>query len=303
MAFALSHQKKLSDAVKAVAIAELEEAVNILTKQPNGLHEAVHDTRKKFKRVRGLYRLVRFGARGFARKENARIRTMAASLSAERDATALLECVDFLRAAGSDGRTDSALAKLEVALARRRALHAAPDVQLHGKVKAAVVTCRAAINAVSSLRIDNDDAIRVITRGWEKALLDAQVALMAAQATGLEEDFHELRKRSQDYWMFCALMSPLWPSAMKAKADDAKALAGLLGNEHDLSVLIALLDSREALDIKPDARKVASATALTTRKRLRKQAIRQGKRIFADDAKDEARAIKALWLANTGKQA
>lgn len=297
MSYTLNPEKPLSETFRSVAVSQLEDAAKILKHQPKGLHEAVHDARKKLKRVRGLYRLIRPGAKEFARTENVRIREMASSLSAERDATALIECVGLLRAKNPGPEADIALAQLEQALQARRADAAAPDAQLQDKVKAAIRTCHEAINAASSHHFDDDNkaAAKVIAKGWRKTLSDAQVALMTAQATGLNEDFHELRKRSQNYWMYCALVSPAWPSALKAKRKDAKSLADTLGNEHDMSVLITLLDSDEHLTISAAARALSSKTAFSVRKKLRKQAIRAARRIFTDEAKDEAVIIKKLW--------
>lgn len=297
MSYTLKPEKPFSETFRSVAVSQLEDAVKILKHQPKGLHEAVHDARKKFKRVRGLYRLVRPGAKEFSRAENTRIRDMAASISAERDATALLECVDRLREKNPSPKADMALAHLETALQKRRSGTAAPDGQLQEKVKAAIQTCHAAIDAAASHHFDDDDrpAAKIIAKGWKKTLSDAQVALMTAQATGMDEDFHELRKRSQNYWMYCALVSDVWPSAMKAKRKDAKSLADVLGNEHDLSVLIALLESEEKLMLSAEDRALSCKVAVSTRKRLRKQAIRSARRIFTDEAKDEAIIIRKLW--------
>jgi CHAD domain-containing protein len=60
--------------------------VAVLKDQPAGVHEAIHDGRKSFKRPRSLYRLIACDAPLFQKQENARIRDVARNLSTVRNA-------------------------------------------------------------------------------------------------------------------------------------------------------------------------------------------------------------------------
>nr|WP_272213582.1 CHAD domain-containing protein [Marinicella sp. W31]MDC2879540.1 CHAD domain-containing protein [Marinicella sp. W31] len=302
MAFALDPEKSFDAAVRKAAISQLEDAVKTLKKQPDGLHEAIHDARKKFKRVRGLYRLIRPIAKDFAEAENARIRDMATDLAGGRDATALIECAAYLRAFLHDGTTDMALARLEAALFARRTSAAVSDTELRQKVKAAIHTCREAIAAIEGADFDEDrtSAAKYLSKGWKKQLSNAQVALMTAQAEGDDDDFHELRKKSQTYWMFCALLSPAWPTALKVKRDGAKALADVLGHEHDLSMLLSLLDDSNALPLNAETLATCRQTATSTRAQLRRRAIKMARKTFGDEAHVEAKIIRTLWKKRVG---
>ena len=55
------------------------------------------------------------------------------------------------------------------------------------------------------------------------------------------EDFHEWRKRVKYHWYHCRLLKNLYKPLMKARRDEAKHLADLLGDDHDLSMLDLLL--------------------------------------------------------------
>ena len=55
------------------------------------------------------------------------------------------------------------------------------------------------------------------------------------------EDLHELRKRVKDHWYHVRLLRAAWPPVMTAWADEAHVLAEQLGDDHDLSVLAAVL--------------------------------------------------------------
>ncbi|MBB4122765.1 CHAD domain-containing protein [Martelella radicis] len=297
MAFSLDPDKPFDAAFRKVAVSQLEDAIKALRKQPRGLDEAVHDARKKFKRVRGLLRLIRPAAKDFSRAENARIRDMAADLSGGRDATALIECAAYLRGLADDGGRDMALSRLETTLRERRDSAAVSDAALRKKAKEAIHTCRDAIAAIeeAAFHADRSAAAKCIGKAWKKQLANAQVALMTVQADGADGDFHELRKKSQTYWMFCALLSPAWPSALKAKRNDAKALADLLGHEHDLSMLLQLLDSPDAPGLDSETLATCRDAALETRAQLRRRAIKSARKTFGDEPDVEARIIRTLW--------
>ncbi|TPW32507.1 CHAD domain-containing protein [Martelella alba] len=297
MAFEIDPDKPFNEAFRAVATEELTKAITLLTERPDGLHEAVHAARKRFKRLRGLYRFARADAKGFARRENARIREMSASLSAERDATALIETVGYLRGLGPDGSTDMALYALERALTVRRDDIAMSDGALERKVTVAIGTCKAAMDAIKAHEFapGRKTAASRIATGWYRMLSAAQVALMSARAGGTDEDFHELRKRSQDYWMFSSLAVLIWPSGFSARRERAKRLADLLGHEHDLSVLLALLGSTAGLAISDGQAGTVVKAALAERACLRKTAIKLARPLYSDDPDREAQVIERLW--------
>lgn len=299
MAFSLDPAHAFDAAVRKVAVSQLEDAIHVLKKQPGGIHEAIHDARKKFKRVRGLYRLVRPAAKAFARAENARIRDMALSLSADRDATAIIECVRYLRLNAADGETDMALARLEAALIVRRDAIALSQDELQKKVEAAIGVCLEAIAAVERQEFDSCKPEKAIAKAWKKQLDAAHVAVMAARADATVEHFHELRKEAQTYWVFSALVVPIWPTALKAKRSAAKSLAELIGQEHDLSVLLAFLDGAEGPDLPAEIIAACRQSALFQRNLLRRRAVKAARKVFDDEAEVEAAVIRSLWRLRT----
>ena len=97
MTFAFHPKRPFTEDFRAVGGEQIERAIAMLEVQPEGVHEAIHDARKSFKRLRSLYRLVVADAPLFQRQENARFRAMARNLSTFRDAAALVENAGYLR--------------------------------------------------------------------------------------------------------------------------------------------------------------------------------------------------------------
>src|SRR5688572_7871048 len=80
--------------VRRIAAGEVEAALEEIAAGAN-TGEAVHNARKRLKKLRALLRLVRPEFRRF-RKENATIRKVADQLSAARDARVLVDTLDSL---------------------------------------------------------------------------------------------------------------------------------------------------------------------------------------------------------------
>ncbi|CDN49347.1 CHAD domain-containing protein [Neorhizobium galegae] len=297
MAYRLRPAKSFTDEFRSVAESQLSHAIRLLEDQPDGPHEAVHDARKRFKRLRALYRLVQPDAKTFRRQENTRIRDMAQTLSAVRDATALIETVDYLAGHAGSPEEFSALSTASKALTERRDRIASEEHDLPAKMAAAVDTCRAAIAALDDLDLDDDPhkTAKRLARAWKDQHEKALGALAGCEEHGDAETYHELRKCGQTYWMHLSLLGAIWPSAMLAKQQQAKALVDLLGHEHDLSVLTGLVNESPELFGDSDTLARVLGAIITRQQALRHEALEAAHEVFADSAETESGLIALLW--------
>jgi len=298
MAYRIRSDRPFTRELRKTAAGELERAIALITEQPEGLHEAIHQARRKLKRARALYRLVAADAKSFQKRENARLRDIAHALSLARDATALIETAAYLEDHALNAEEREALAHARTALTARRDAMAANETDLPQKAEAAVEACREAVRALDELSFaDSRQATaKRIAKGWRSNLSRAKEAVAACRTDAHEEVFHELRKCAQDYSMHLALLRDLWPSAMTAKLTEAKALVTVLGHEHDLALLVALLD-REP-DVLNGGAELAHLLGAVIRQQqaLRREALEIAEHLFADPPKAEAGIIETLWL-------
>lgn len=297
MAYRLRPAKPFTAEFRSVAESQLLKAIRLLEEQPDGPHEAVHDARKRFKRIRALYRLIQPDAKEFRRRENARIRDMARTLSAVRDATALVETVDYLASLAGSAEETAALAFASKTLTERRDRIAAEEHDLSAKMRAAVATCHEAIGAIEEIQLDDDPpkTARRLAKVWKKQRLRAHSALAACVEHGDAEAYHELRKCGQTYWMHLSLLGEIWPSAMLAKQMQAKELVDLLGHEHDLSVLTGLVNENPELFGDGDTLALILGAIIARQQALRHEALEKAEDVFADGAETESSHIATLW--------
>ncbi len=298
MPYRIRPDRDLATELRSVARHQLDHAVNVLQARPDGLHEAIHEARKKFKRVRNLFRLVAKADKEFFRTENRRLGDAGRSLSRIRDATALMDTVAHLTAFANEEEAET-LDATRTVLELRRDDIAANETDLEDKVAGVVAECRAAIEALDVLDLPSKPgpAARLIAKGWLKCLKRAHAALEGCRGEGHGEAFHDLRKAAQAYWMNLSLVRDLWPSALSAKRRDAKHLVDLLGHEHDLTVVTELFDTEPDLFGNGEDQSFLLAIIIRRQQELRREALDLAETVFADDARWEAGVIETLWTA------
>lgn len=299
MPYRIRPGRPFGEEVAAVASEQLNRAIAALEEQPEGLHEAVHEARKKFKRVRSLYRLVALDQKTFRAAENARLRDTARTLSVVRDAAALIETVTYLENHALNDEEKSALSHARAALTERRDALALAETDLSDKVAAAISACHDASAALESASFPSSPrkAAKMLAKGWRKGLGRGRAALDDCHHSVHEEVFHELRKAGQAYWMNLSLLRGIWPSAMHAKRAEAKALVDTLGHEHDLALLADLLDRETGLIGGGEEFSHLLGAIIRQQQELRRNALALAERVFADTPEREGMIIEALWIA------
>ena len=297
MSYRIRPSEHFTAEFKAVGTGQLTLAIAALTHRPEGLAVAIHDARKKFKRLRSLYRLAAADIPAFRRSENTRIRDMARTLSTSRDATALVEVSRHLLDHAENNEERAALKRIGKVLAARRDAQASEENPLEDTVAAAITTCGNALEALSRITFQDGGkkGAKRIAKGWRKALEKAAAARKACADRTDAHLFHELRKRSQDYRFYLNMLQRLWPSAMHAKRAEVTRVVDLLGHHNDLALLASLVDEQPHLLGKSEDVAYLLSAVITRQKILREEALMVAASAFRDDPKAESRTIKLLW--------
>lgn len=296
MTFAFNPGRPFTADFHAVGGEQIGRAIATLEEQPHGVHEAIHDARKSFKRLRSLYRLVAHDAPLFQSQENARIRDMARKLSTFRDAAALVENARYLRKHAASEEQQLALDKICSILASRRDRIAESEGDLDRKIEATIVDCRKALSALAHVSFHDGrrKSARRLAKGWRRTLRRAGRSRTACAASSDTILFHDLRKSAQDYRMQLALLREAWPSAMQAKRAEAGELVDVLGHLNDVATLIALVNERPDLAGNSKEHLLSSVTA--RQDELRREALQRAERVFFDRPRRESRTLELLWL-------
>ncbi|WEX89128.1 CHAD domain-containing protein [Sinorhizobium garamanticum] len=297
MSYAFNPGRPFTEDFRAVGAEQIERAVAVLEQRPQGVHEAIHDARKNFKRLRSLYRLVACDAPLFQKQENARIRAMARNLSTVRDAAALVENISYLRGQTNSDEQAAALDQIYTILAERRDRIAETEADIEGKIAATIVDCEQALAALQQVSFDDgkQKSVARLKKGWRRTLKRAARAKEACETGTDAALFHELRKRTQDYRLQLALMRAAWLSAMEAKRAEAKALVDVLGHLNDLATLTSLINEEPGLAGRSQNQAHLISAIITREEALRAEARQRAAAVFQDKPKNESRTIALLW--------
>ncbi|MEL7207686.1 MAG: CHAD domain-containing protein, partial [Actinomycetota bacterium] len=254
--------------------------------------ESVHDVRKRCKKLRAITRIVRphIGRDRF-RASNAAFRDAARQLSGVRDAQVIVQVLDDLVATapaaerGADldaGRADleeRGRPAIESLMGRDGGLRRAHDLIEDG------------LEQVQTWEIDDD--FDSLAGGIAKTYGRAASARRAAEKSVTTERLHEWRKRAKYHWYHLRLLCEASPRLLTPWADRLHDLTDVLGDDHDLAVLIDVLHDNDAFA------DVEAIVALAEARRgvLQRKAFSLGARLTAEDPDAVVDRLRVQWEA------
>ena len=236
MSYRLKATEPMGDALRRVIRERLDHAIRGLT---DGRHPdtAVHDARKDIKKLRSLLRLMRpdLGATVVGR-ENAALRDASALLAASRDAAALAETVQALAERYVGRVPHAAFTALAEGVGAGGEEPAGDPAALEAGA-AALADIRERVAGWPLERCD----WRTARRGLHRTYRRGRDALATVDDDPTTQHLHDWRKRAKDLWYQQRLIADAWPPILKAQANQARLLTQIIGDDHDLSELRAVL--------------------------------------------------------------
>lgn len=262
--------------------------------QPKGVHES----RKALKRLRALVRLAApaLGA-DRARKRNKTLSEIAQLLAGHRDQAVMLDTLKKLREEnGPEGA--ATLAPLTVHFAKASA-NAQQPLDPGSAAQARLMLLRETKKfARACIR---KRGFAALEGGLETSYRHARKALKIAYSEPADETFHTLRKSVQWHWRQMSLLARAWPEEFAIRVADARELSQLLGDDHDLALLIAA--TANAGDISADQKEDIVALCRRKQQTLRLEAEFRAKRLFAEMPQPFIKRMRAYWKFGSGMRA
>ena len=297
MAYRLKRSESVSQGVKRVAKEQLEKALAEIDDDQLDRHEAVHQARKRFKKIRGLIRLVRPAFEKTYQRENARFRDAGRDLSAVRDAQSLIEAFDRLTGFTENSGRDPSFAGIRERLMEQRREIAGEQADVSEVLAGLSATISEALEQVERWELKGR-GFDAIAKSFEGTYERGQRAMEEARRPTADADvFHEWRKQVKYHWYHTRLLENLWKPVMQARSAEAKRLAELLGEDHDASRLDQWLaehgeDLTDETDVSGFQKLIEKA-----KRKLRRDAFALGERLFAERPKHLSRRLRAWWSA------
>lgn len=209
---------------------------------PDGVVEAVHETRKNCKKGRALLRLVRPALSDYSQANKA-LRDAARALGPIRDPHAMLETFDNLNPTGD---SDHTLVRAELV---KRSEAATEGILANDRQRLA--DARALLESVRgrSVAWELPDGFESVATGLEKTYRRGRKRQKDVLESPHDEAFHEWRKRVKYLWYQVRLLRDSAPSFLKPLARTLHDLSNDLGDAHDLSLLHQELEDWKREDL------------------------------------------------------
>jgi len=296
MAYRLRLDAPLADDIRRLAAEQVDSALAETRDGALTRERAIHQARKRCKKIRAVLRLVRPSLGTHHRRDDRLFRDAARRLADARDAGVVVATYDkLLQRLGDDAA--GPFAPLRELLERRRERLSEADTALE-----AVLARFRDDMAAARARIDrwslDDGGFRAFSGGLKNTYAQARKLTVAARAQPSVEGFHEWRKAVKYHWYHVRLLTPLWPVEMRARSEALHTLSELLGEEHDLAVLRAALAAETEHAEAAQALLPGLVELLEQRREeLQGEARALGQRLFAEKPKHLAYRLRAYWRA------
>ena len=291
MSYRLRADEPVPEGVRRVVQEQLARAVVSLHPDGRDVDEAVHQVRKRTKKVRAVLRLVREPLGGAYRRENAAARDAARSLGEVRDLAVLAGTLDRVLDDAVGVRREPYADLVDELHRRHREARAALEA---GPVLADVAATLTALGERTTSWPLDDDGWDLLAPGFDRVYRRGRTALDHAIDDGAPEDLHEWRKRTKYHRHHLELLRPVWPTVLEARAGAADRLGDVLGESHDLSELRRTLDDPD-LGVTDGALDTLVSLVEHRRRELDHQAVALGRLLFAEKPKRLRRRLGRYW--------
>ena len=300
MSYRLELDEPPEDGIRRIATEQADQALGDLRGEEEDLNEAVHDARKRFKKIRAVLRLVRkeVGEEHFKR-ENACFRDAGRALAEVRDDWVLTETLDDLRERYEDELSPGAFEGLRARLGERYDATARRVLVEEDRLEEVAVKVAAGRQRIQDWPLD--PGFRALLPGLGKVYRRGRKRMEDAFEEGTFEAYHEWRKRVKYLWYHVRVLRHAWWDVMDGWADSVHDLSDLIGESNDLSELRIALEEDPNLEAEEPERELLLALVDRRREELRESTRPLGQRIYREKPGEFVARVRDYWEAAAGR--
>ncbi|HET6341002.1 MAG TPA: CHAD domain-containing protein [Gemmatimonadota bacterium] len=282
--------------LRRIAVEQIHAATIRLQKCPPDPQEAIHEVRKRLKKVRAILRLARgqLGEVLYA-GENARHRDLGRLLAPLRDSHTRLEALRGLREQHPALLAHDAFQGMEELLLADRSRLAAgfSDGEIRRRALSAL---RGVDDGPAKWPVDgcSFDALRP---GLLRVYRQGRTRMKAAYARPSPDRFHDWRKRAKYLGYQLRILEPAWPADLGTTKKTLHDLTTLLGEAHDLSELAVAVRGFEAPFSNGAQMELLSTLVAGRCADLHARARTLGERVYVEEPEAFVERIALYWSA------
>ena len=265
-------------------MAEIDGALAHLTDTNLDRDEAIHEVRKRIKKIRAILRLVQYElGQELYRQENICYRDAGRRLANLRESAVMVETLDKLADYVADAPAAGALGKVRTALVQAHQSFSRRVFDEEKIMAATAATLRAGRRRLLTWPPVGDD-FAALAKGVRRVYQRGRRRLAAAYARPMPEAFHEWRKEVKYLWYQVTILEALQPGTLLIDAAGLHELSDHLGDDHDLYILRRTLQERpEIVAGAPELQQALTALGLKRRAGIEAAIRPLGERLYAKE--------------------
>ena len=291
MGFRLKSGQSVSNEIRRIVLQQLDRATSELTSigDPES-DEAIHDARRRVKKIRAIIRLVRPVLDKEHRADPA-LRQVSKLLAPVADGQGV---IDTLNQMSKRYRRElppkmaEAIRSDLVDRGRRIDTQASKE----GVLEKAQMTLRAERQRVKKWKI-SADGFRAVAPGLKASVRRARGAMVDAWLHPTASHHHTWRRHVKNHWFHVRLLEGRCGNRLMPLQRRLEALDGVLGEYHNLVLLREVLIVDTALSRREAAR--CLRVVARYQRALRRHAQTLGMRIYGEKPRQFVRRVKRLW--------
>ncbi len=304
--FRLGSTEPLPVGLKRLTLNEMETATSRFYDGEEAFSDAVHESRKSTKRVRAVLRLVR-GEVGdkIYKFEDEWMRDTGRMVGPVRDSYAVVDAFAVLHRIYGHLLVDGALDEVRNRLVSRRDRLENRVMEDPHLVSGVVERLERAHGRYSNWATESSgrsaypggirDEFAAIGPGFRHTYESGRKQMVQAYKSPTPQNFHEWRKNVKYLRHQMEVLTPLWPEVVVGMAITFERVGEMIGQDHDLSILLELLESDANLCPDPVEKSLIKALAGQRRSDLQLAARVLGRRVFTEDAGSLTGRLEVYW--------
>lgn len=246
MGYRLENNETLSFGLKRIVLELIDKSVFNFSKGNGSFNEDIHDTRKNFKKIRTVLRLIRtdLGEESF-QLENVFYRDAGRKLSDLRDSTVLIYTFDKLIK-----NSELEMSSFDFSLFRNFLVESHKTIRIAKSKKSALINSLSTDLLLARSRVFDwplsGDNFKLVKKNLLQIYEQGQNSMFAVFSEAVKENVHEWRKRVKDLWYSIRIFSNLWPEIMNPLVILLGKLSDTLGDANDLFLLKEKITSNQS---------------------------------------------------------
>lgn len=292
MSFRLKRDASIASEIRRLVSSQLEVAISELrTVGDPESDEAVHDARRRVKKIRAVIRLVRPVLDKRYRAVDRELKDVSRLLAPVADGQGIIETLDQLAHRYRKLLPPGAVRSIRAGL-RERSARIDHDANNRGLIQIAAETLRGERKHVKGWAI-RGDGFEAVAPGLEESYRRARDGMILAWSKPKATHYHSWRRYVKDHWFHVRLLEDNCGNHLLSYQRRIEALDGVLGEYHNLVILREVLVS----DSFTSHRETARCLGVVSRyqRLLRRHAESIGIRIYGEKPHHYLRRVERLW--------